>query len=200
MFSTCLKHTQFILLLLEIWTLAACLSACDFTAFKTTEVVLTKIVVIPRGEAPPDSAYMSATPDPIALGSTATIEPSPSDTSTVVESSAQNSTPTKTPTKRMTPKSTATADGCPGAPPQQVGIGDKAYVCTKSDHVVLREKPNRSADMLRYLAPGKTLTVIGGPSCANSWSWWNVRTEDDVVGWIAEGGDRVDPYFICPRP
>lgn len=96
-------------------------------------------------------------------------------------------------------QSTATG-GCPGAPPQQVGIGDQAYVCTKSDHVVLRERPNRSADMLRYLAPGTTMTVIGGPSCANDWSWWNVRTEDDVVGWIAEGGDRVDPYFICLGP
>jgi len=94
----------------------------------------------------------------------------------------------------------ATAPGeCPGAPPQQVSLGDEAYVCTQSDHVVLRTKPHRSADMLRYLASGTTMTIIGGPACANSWSWWNVRTEDDVAGWIAEGGDNVDPYFICPR-
>lgn len=88
---------------------------------------------------------------------------------------------------------------CPGAPPQKIKVGDKIYVCTKNDSVALREGAGKNFSTLKRLVPGADLEVIGGPKCANNWSWWKVETESGFVGWMAEGGDNTDPYFICPR-
>jgi hypothetical protein len=42
------------------------------------------------------------------------------------------------------------------------------------------------------------ITIVGGPTCADEWSWWEVRIESGAAGWVAEGGDEVDPYYVCP--
>jgi hypothetical protein len=89
---------------------------------------------------------------------------------------------------------------CPGAPPQRMIVNQRGYICTKSDSVRLRSDPKRSAGTLIQLKPGKQFTVIGGPACSDNWSWWNIRTDDGLTGWISEGGDEIDPYFICPLP
>ncbi len=94
----------------------------------------------------------------------------------------------------------SSANTCPGAPPQQLKVGLLGYVCTKSDAVLLRASPSRAGDKLEALSPGEAFQVIGGPVCADDWSWWQVEMDWGAVGWIAEGGDQVDPYFICPLP
>jgi hypothetical protein len=91
-------------------------------------------------------------------------------------------------------------DVCPGAPPQRMQIDKRGYVCTQKDRVALRTEPGRGYDVLKYLDPGTTFLVVNGAVCADNWSWWEVRLDDGFVGWIAEGGDNVDPYFICPQP
>jgi hypothetical protein len=48
------------------------------------------------------------------------------------------------------------------------------------------------------LEPNTYVTVVDGPVCADEWSWWRIRTDDGMEGWVSEGGDEVDPYFICP--
>lgn len=95
---------------------------------------------------------------------------------------------------------TGTSNSCPGAPPQRMTINQRGYACTRSDPVRLRTAPAKSASTLLELYPGAQFTVIGGPSCSDNWSWWNVRLDDGMTGWMAEGGDAVDPYFICPLP
>lgn len=89
-------------------------------------------------------------------------------------------------------------DGCTGAPPQRLKVNEMAYVCTKSDTVKLREGPGKNYTILRSLVPGAELKIIGGPKCANNWSWWEVETESGYRGWMSEGGDSVDKYFLCP--
>ncbi|MCW5877714.1 MAG: SH3 domain-containing protein [Anaerolineales bacterium] len=89
-------------------------------------------------------------------------------------------------------------DSCPGAPPQQLRVGDQAHVCTRRDSVYMREGPGRSASRLRSYSPGSTLSVIGGPVCSDNWSWWQVRDSAGREGWMAEGGDDTDRYFLCP--
>jgi hypothetical protein len=89
---------------------------------------------------------------------------------------------------------------CPGAPPQQMTVNQRGYVCTRSDPVRLRTSPARSASALFQLEPGTQFTIIGGPSCSDNWSWWNIRLDDGTTGWVSEGGDEIDPYFICPSP
>ena len=89
---------------------------------------------------------------------------------------------------------------CPGAPPQRMIVNQRGYVCTKGDNVRLRNAPNRSGAAIDSLPVGTQFTVLDGPTCADNWSWWQIRTDYGVTGWIAEGGDNVDPYFICPLP
>lgn len=92
-----------------------------------------------------------------------------------------------------------TNSSCPGAPTQRLNIGEMAYVCTATDSVKLREGPGKNYSVIKSLVPGADLKVIGGPTCADNWSWWKVETESGYVGWMSEGGDSVDRYFLCPR-
>lgn len=135
------------------------------------------------GENPTLSA-ITATPVPRSE----TASPSPTET-TSTPSPSSTSVPTPTPR----PPST-----CPGAPPQRVQIGDRAWVCTAHDKLIVRQQPGLVSSEIARLEPGAYVTIIAGPECADSWSWWRVRTATGVSGWIAEGGDEVDPYFLCP--
>ena len=87
---------------------------------------------------------------------------------------------------------------CPGAPPQRVRVGESARVCTAYEQVMVRAQPRRDSAVLTRLRPGRYVPVINGPVCANAFSWWLVRTDSGTVGWVAEGGDEIDPYFLCP--
>jgi hypothetical protein len=93
----------------------------------------------------------------------------------------------------------SSSSSCPGAPPQRIVVGERASVCTKSDRVRVRESPGVFGEELTRLEPGTTFRVVKGPRCADNWSWWRIRTSDGIVGWVAEGGDEKDPYFICPK-
>jgi uncharacterized protein YgiM (DUF1202 family) len=77
-------------------------------------------------------------------------------------------------------------------------VNQRGYVCTQTDSVRLRNSPQKSSNTTAQLQKGTQFTVIGGPSCADNWSWWQVKTDNGLNGWVAEGGDEVDPYFICP--
>jgi SH3-like domain-containing protein len=90
------------------------------------------------------------------------------------------------------------ASSCPGAPPQRVRVGGTAKVCTAHDRLIVRTQPKRGASEITCLDPNTRVTVIDGPICADDWSWWKIETRSGVSGWVSEGGDEVDPYFICP--
>ncbi len=87
---------------------------------------------------------------------------------------------------------------CPDAPATLFGVGDEGQVCTQRDALRLRSGPGYDAPMRARLLPGTRFTIVGGPTCADGWVWWEVRTEDGERGWIVEGSDEVDPAYICP--
>ena len=89
---------------------------------------------------------------------------------------------------------------CKNAPQKRLKVGDTAIVCTASDAVLLRSGPRRDATSIEKLSPGKRMMVIGGPTCDENVSgwYWEVRTDSGASGWIADGGDDTDKYFICP--
>jgi serine/threonine protein kinase len=84
-------------------------------------------------------------------------------------------------------------------PPQQFHVGERVRVCTAYDRLAVRTRPRLGSSELTLLEPGTSLTVVDGPAYADGWPWWRVWTSDGIVGWVAEGGDEVDPYFICPE-
>jgi len=87
---------------------------------------------------------------------------------------------------------------CPGSPAQRLVVGEQGKVCTKKDGVYLRINPGKQSETIALVNPGTTFTVVDGPECAgNNWSWWKVELNDGRLGWLAEGGDIYDPYFLC---
>ncbi|HSF82054.1 MAG TPA: SH3 domain-containing protein [Anaerolineales bacterium] len=88
--------------------------------------------------------------------------------------------------------------GCPGAASQRVAIGLDATVCTISDDLIVRKGPGLDSRQLTGIEPGANFMIIDGPACANNWFWWKVELDSGLEGWVAEGGDNIDPYFICP--
>lgn len=98
--------------------------------------------------------------------------------------------------KTVTPVAPST---CPGSPPQRLHVGESAMVCQSVASVKVRDYPGMSGNRITSLRAGTRFEVIGGPECAgNNWSWWKVRLSDGTVGWMAEGGDQVDQYYLCP--
>lgn len=91
------------------------------------------------------------------------------------------------------------SSSCPGAPPQQIVVGERAYICTESEGVRVRLVAGVLGEELTRLSPGTSFKVVKGPRCSDNWSWWRIRTGDGIVGWISEGGDEKDKYFICPK-
>lgn len=90
---------------------------------------------------------------------------------------------------------------CPGSPPQRLRVGERGKVCTRADPVKLRTNPGRTSPVITKLPTGTLFNVIGGPECGgDNWSWWQIQTDNGQTGWIAEGGDDIDPYFLCPLP
>ena len=93
-------------------------------------------------------------------------------------------------------------ENCGAAPPSQVDIGDFARVSERiGADLVLRETP--SGRILDYLLIGTRVQIIDGPRCGTNnrlFKWWQVQSEDGLIGWVAEGDATQTPplYFIEP--
>ena len=132
--------------------------------------------------------------------------------------------PTQTPYMEPTetPKPIPTVlEKCSGAdwmPQPKIIAGINVEVCTKSDRLLLRERPEQSAGVKIALYPGGVLQVIDGPYCADGSWWWKIIApintkyannghagmsnfsylNENVTGYVREGTDATDKYFICP--
>ncbi|MFZ5857256.1 MAG: SH3 domain-containing protein [Chloroflexota bacterium] len=90
---------------------------------------------------------------------------------------------------------------CGNAPEKRLSVGMNAVVCTAGESISLRSGPRRSASAIDHLIPGTRLTVIGEAICdeGEQWWYWEVQTDKGFTGWVSEGGDEIDPYFVCPE-
>lgn len=90
-----------------------------------------------------------------------------------------------------------TTSSCSGAPAQRVQTGGSAYVCTQQDRLIVRSQPSSSTNEIIRFEPGTQFNITGGPECSGNMFWWKIEV-NGTTGWVAEGGDSVDPYYICP--
>jgi hypothetical protein len=90
---------------------------------------------------------------------------------------------------------------CPGAPPVNLTVDSKAYICTKVDEVIVRSEPSHKASEVVRLKPGQEMTILKGPVCdrARGYNYWRIRTDDGTLGWIPDGTDNRDAVWICPK-
>jgi hypothetical protein len=62
--------------------------------------------------------------------------------------------------------------------------------------VRLRAEPGFEGEILADILVGKTVRVIDLPVCATGFLWWKVRTNNNQVGWMAEGEAAL--YYLEP--
>lgn len=92
---------------------------------------------------------------------------------------------------------TATQPLCPGTPPSMISIGNRARVTyTDGSSTNLRSASTTNSDILLRMPEGYEFEVIGGAQCADGYTWWQIRTIDGLVGWVAEGNENG--YFVEP--
>jgi hypothetical protein len=122
--------------------------------------------------------------------------------------------PTDTPYPTITPSATPAAS-CPGAEPQRLDVDEYAKVCTKMDRLIVREEPSKQGEEIIRIYTGTQVKVIGGARCSDDSSWWQIEVpagtevyyldrdvkttlSEPVQGWVREGSDDKDLYFLCP--
>lgn len=117
------------------------------------------------------------TPTVIRLTAPPTVEPSPTVTL---------SAPTVIPTVTAIP----TLDV--SSPPEEITVGYYAAVVNTNDNgVTIRGGPSTSNARLLTAAEGRVMLVIGGPEINGDFTWWQIRLDDGIEGWVA--GDFIAP-------
>ena len=71
----------------------------------------------------------------------------------------------------------------PPPPSAKFKINDSIRV---SETMNLRSSASSSASVVQSMPAGTTGTVIGGPTTANGYTWWNVRLSNGTTGWAVE--------------
>lgn len=149
---------------------------------------------------------------------TPTIIVLPSFTSTDLPTEAPTIEPTYTPALVIDTPTRPVVNSCPGAASQRILIGDTVNVCTKRDRLVVKVDPGITTEEIIRVYPGSVLTIVGGPMCMDDSSWWLVSvpvntkaakhqtelsdffyTDREYTGWVPEGSDEVDPYYLCEQ-
>lgn len=102
------------------------------------------------------------------------------------------------------------AEGCPGASPSHLAVGDTAYVSVMQ--AAVHQTPSELAPLVKnkYLRENRIVTIIDGPVCGpgnpGHVLFWKVRSEEIrfsdgtrgmLVGWIGE--ESGDIYLLRPR-
>lgn len=98
------------------------------------------------------------------------------------------------------PADTTTDPGACGTLDSIVSVGIAAR-STVIDGATLnvRTRPTTSAPVARIIPEDARFRIIGGPACADGFTWWQIVLDaDGLDGWVAESG--ADRYFIEPAP
>jgi serine/threonine-protein kinase len=138
--------------------------------------------------------------------------PTPTDPSTPSPIPTNTPEPSATST-HLVPTITREIPVCPGAVRSKIDVNIRAYVCTKSDRLIVRSEPVPEGNPIFQLHTGTIFKVIDGPVCWDSSNWWQILISkntlvwdgkdfylgSDLTAWVREGSDDIDPYFICPK-
>ncbi len=105
--------------------------------------------------------------------------------------------PTATPLPVAVPTVTPAAPAPPAPPappaaPSGLYVGGQARVqTTAGDRLNVRTGPGRSFSVAVQARNGEIVTIVGGPTTANGYVWWQIRLSEGTVGWAVESADGV---------
>ena len=88
--------------------------------------------------------------------------------------------PTFTPVPTATPSPTPTPTPIPV--PTEIAVGGFVRIVSG---VNFRNEPSTQGQLIRTLADGVVLEVVGGPTNADNLIWWQLKDVDGSLGWAA---------------
>ncbi len=97
--------------------------------------------------------------------------------------SAQVVTEGYMPTKVFTVSTGTTGAPTGGYPYVDLVVGQQAKVVAE---INLRDQPATTSTRIGILYAGDVVDVIGGPTNAGGYRWWQIRTAENVTGWAAD--------------
>lgn len=114
----------------------------------------------------------------------------PTPNPTVVETSPAQATPTDT-APVVAPTTAATATNPPASPSPEATAAPTATTApvtatvSSGVGVWLRGAPGTSGEQLEWLLDGTVVTLLAGQETVDNLLWQQVRTEENVEGWVA---------------
>ncbi len=90
---------------------------------------------------------------------------------------------------------------CGSAPTPRLSLNEQARV-TYSTGADLNIRTAPAGDYIMQILEGTVVNVVGGPSCADNYFWWNIQIQSENVtvgGWAAEGDSEnyyLEPFIV----
>jgi uncharacterized protein YgiM (DUF1202 family) len=106
------------------------------------------------------------------------------------DTSAVIATPQATSTPELTPLT-----GCPATLPIRLILQERGQVIDDNESLNMRSGPGTSYPVLVRIESAELFLVVGGPTCADGYTWFQVRYSGQI-GWIAEGD--LSEYYVEP--
>lgn len=132
---------------------------------------------------------------------TPTLLPTATPSATSTPSASPTRTPTQHPTYPLTSSRTPSPTplaACPGAPPLTLQLGDWAIVSLDPPLPnKVRSQAGVSGELIGQIQPGENVQVLEGPTCADGYAWWRVRSLAGLEGWTVEG-DAAGYWLVDP--
>ena len=70
-------------------------------------------------------------------------------------------------------------------------VGQPAKIQTENSMLNMRRVPGLNHEVLQMLSHETVVTVVAPPQTVDGYVWWQVCTDDQVVGWVVEAVDGV---------
>ena len=161
------------------------------------------LVACSQSATPTQTSLPSPTKIPAASATTA-----PSSTPTLAPTKTPTAKATSIPTKTITPTVSEKVVACPGAPDISLKLDDWAMVSMDPPLPnKIRSQPGISGELIGQVQPGENVLVVDGPTCADGYTWWSVRSLDGLEGWTVEGDaegywlvDPISAWYHLPKP
>lgn len=74
---------------------------------------------------------------------------------------------------------------------QTLQVGDTARVYVLDDGLSLRDEPTIRGTLLQRLPAGTQVEIVGDVQLADGYRWWQVSTDEGIIGWSVESADNI---------
>ena len=84
---------------------------------------------------------------------------------------------------------------CDGAPAPRMIVGGSGMI-SQNGTGPLNMRIAPGGELITQLQEGTLFVVVGGSECVNGYLWWQIQTDGNPIGWVAEG--EPGEYYIEP--